>query len=102
MRTRLDTVMAHVIDEFKDFTLATNRAISRQVCEAFEQEMYDDVQGMIQKWTQTIGERIDARLEEVGLDSDFSVTIRWTNIAPVIEIVGKTNTGVESDTAEDS
>jgi hypothetical protein len=81
--------MAYVIDEFKDFAMATNREISQQVCEAFEQEMYDDLQELVRRWSETIGQRIDARLEEVGLDSDFYVTIRLNDPHPIIEIIGK-------------
>lgn len=92
--------MAHVneVEGYTEFAVATAIRIAEEESAKLEDEIYADVQVMLESWGDRLMERINARMDGLGIKQNLEILVSWEpEEMPVFRFKGETDTGVEDN-----
>lgn len=86
--------------DYRDFAVSTAKAIAYEEGDKLQTEMDDDLRQLMDVWANRLSERIQNRMEGLGIPQVLSISIEWTPDYPKFHITGNTYVGGPSDSSE--
>lgn len=80
-------------DDFRAFALSTAQSVAREEGNKMAPEMEQDLQTLMLDWADRLADRIQARMDVLGIPQNLQVRVEWAPIAPQFNIIGETYVG---------
>ena len=85
------------MSEYKDFAVDTAVTIAQEEAQAMQDVMIGDVTKLMEHWAIQLRERIQLRMEGLGIPQVLQIEIEWEPDPPEIRMLGATYVGGTSD-----
>jgi len=81
---------------YADFAVMTAQQVVVEETDKIQQEIIDDVGAMMESWGTRLMQRIDARMEQLGIAQDLQITVAWNPVEmPSFKFNGATDVGAD-------
>lgn len=85
------------MSEYRDFAVDTAVTIAQEEAQALQDAMLDDVVKLSQSWAVQLRDRIQQRMDDLGIPQVLQIEIEWNPDPPEIRMIGATYVGGASD-----
>lgn len=83
---------------YADFAVMTAQQVVVEETDKLQKEIYEDVGNMMESWGERLMTRIDARMEQLGIQQTLQITVSWDpKQMPTFKFHGATDVGIEDD-----
>lgn len=87
---------------YADFAVSTAQQVVVEETDKLQQEIIEDVGNMMESWGERLMTRIDARMEQLGIQQSLQITVSWDpQKMPTFKFNGATDIGIEEDNEQD-
>ena len=86
---------------YADFAVMTAQQVVVEETDKLQQEIIEDVGSMMESWGERLMTRIDARMEQLGIQQTLEITVAWDpQSMPIFKFHGATDVGIEEEKDE--